>query len=95
MRGWIAGLLAAWLAGIGGAQAEETTLIFATDGPTGTHVAVRVFHPWAEHINEVGKGVLHLEMGPVPNTTWATDPADAPPSVSDSALDRFGCEPAS
>jgi TRAP-type C4-dicarboxylate transport system substrate-binding protein len=44
------------------ARAEETTLIFATDGPTGTHVAVRVFHPWAEHINEVGKGVLHLDV---------------------------------
>jgi TRAP-type C4-dicarboxylate transport system substrate-binding protein len=44
------------------ARAEETTLIFATDGPTGTHVAVRVFHPWADHINEVGKGVLHLDV---------------------------------
>jgi TRAP-type C4-dicarboxylate transport system substrate-binding protein len=42
-------------------QAEET-LIFATDGPTGTHVAVRVFHPWADHINEVAKGVLHLDV---------------------------------
>ncbi len=44
------------------AQAEETSLVFATDGPTGTHVAVRVFHPWADHINEVGKGVLHLDV---------------------------------
>ena len=48
--------------GAGAAQAEETTLIFATDGPTGTHVAVRMFHPWADHINEVGKGVLHLDV---------------------------------
>jgi TRAP-type C4-dicarboxylate transport system substrate-binding protein len=62
MRGWIAGFVAAWLAGVGAAQADETTLIFATDGPTGTHVAVRVFHPWADHINEVGKGVLHLDV---------------------------------
>ena len=45
-----------------GAGTEETTLIFATDGPTGTHVAVRMFHPWADHINEVGKGVLHLDV---------------------------------
>jgi TRAP-type C4-dicarboxylate transport system substrate-binding protein len=64
MRGWAAGILAAWLigAGAGLARADETMLIFATDGPTGTHVAVRVFHPWAEHINEVGKGVLHLDV---------------------------------
>ena len=27
----------------------------------------------------------------VPNTTWATDPADAPPSVSDAPLSAFGC----
>ena len=62
MRGWRAGILAAGLVSAGAAQAEETTLIFATDGPTGTHVAVRVFHPWADHINEIGKGVLHLEV---------------------------------
>ena len=36
-------------------------------------------------------GVLHLGMGPLANTTWATDPADVPPSVSDSPLSRFGC----
>ena len=62
MRVWVAGILAAGLACAGAAQADETTLIFATDGPTGTHVAVRMFHPWAEHINEVGKGVLHLDV---------------------------------
>lgn len=62
MRGWLAGIAAACLAWASAAQAEETTLIFATDGPTGTHVAVRMFHPWAEHINEIGKGVLHLDV---------------------------------
>jgi putative alpha-1,2-mannosidase len=36
-------------------------------------------------------GVLHLAMGPLPNTTWATSATDVPPSVSDSALSRFGC----
>jgi TRAP-type C4-dicarboxylate transport system substrate-binding protein len=66
---WTQAALAAALMGCaatfclaGGARAEETTLIFATDGPTGTHVAVRMFHPWADHINEVGKGVLHLDV---------------------------------
>jgi TRAP-type transport system periplasmic protein len=62
MSGWAAGIFAACLVFAGGACAEETTLIFATDGPTGTHVAVRVFHPWADHINEIGKGVLHLDV---------------------------------
>src|SRR3954454_7281101 len=38
-------------------------------------------------------GVLHLDMGPVPNTTWATDQADAPPSASDAPLSAFGCHP--
>lgn len=61
MRGWRVGLCAIVLAA-GAARADETTLIFATDGPTGTHVAVRMFHPWADHINAVGKGVLHLDV---------------------------------
>ncbi len=38
-------------------------------------------------------GVLRLEMGPVPNTTWATDQADAPPSASSAPLSAFGCHP--
>ncbi|HEY3917210.1 MAG TPA: TRAP transporter substrate-binding protein [Stellaceae bacterium] len=61
MRGWWAAVVALFLLG-GIARAEETTLIFATDGPAGTHVIVRVFHPWADHINDVGKGVLHLDV---------------------------------
>lgn len=61
MRRWLAAAIALLALGRA-AQAEETTLIFATDGPLGTHVAVRVFHPWADHINEVGKGVLHLDV---------------------------------
>jgi TRAP-type transport system periplasmic protein len=61
MRGLIAGLFAACMVS-GIARADETTLIFATDGPAGTHVIVRMFHPWADHINEVGKGVLHLDV---------------------------------
>ena len=62
MRVGLIAALAALLIGTITARAEETTLIFATDGPPDTHVIVRVFHPWAEHINEVGKGVLHLDV---------------------------------
>ncbi|MDX6664755.1 MAG: hypothetical protein QOG68_961 [Solirubrobacteraceae bacterium] len=40
-----------------------------------------------------GHGVLHLQMGPLPNTAWATDRADAPPSASDAPLSAFGCRP--
>src|ERR1700743_713731 len=60
---WVMSALCAALIGCaaGIAQAEET-LIFATDGPPDTHVIVSVFHPWADHINEVGKGVLHLDV---------------------------------
>ena len=60
---WVMAALSAALIGCaaGLAQAEET-LIFATDGPPDTHVIVSVFHPWADHINEVGKGVLHLDV---------------------------------
>jgi predicted alpha-1,2-mannosidase len=37
------------------------------------------------------RGTLRLEMGPVPDTAWAADPADAPPSASDTPLGAFGC----
>src|ERR1700722_16036801 len=50
------------LVAAGSVRADETTLLFATNGPPDTHVSVRVFHPWADHVNEVGKGVLHLDV---------------------------------
>lgn len=63
MQGWrLAAWVAAFLCAAGAARADETNLIFATDGPAGTHVIVRVFHPWADHLNAVGKGVLHLDV---------------------------------
>lgn len=62
IKWWWIGAMAACLLAASGARADETTLIFATDGPNGTHVAVRMFHPWADHVNEVGKGVLHLDV---------------------------------
>jgi putative alpha-1,2-mannosidase len=37
-------------------------------------------------------GTLRLEMGPLADTAWATDPADAPPSVSGGSIEAFGCD---
>ncbi len=61
MRCWAVAFVAAFLA-VGSARADETTLIFATDGPPDTHMAVRVFHPWSDHVNEIAKGVLKLDV---------------------------------
>ena len=36
-------------------------------------------------------GRLDLAMGDSPNTSWGAAAEDAPPSLSDSGLDRFGC----
>lgn len=42
--------------------------------------------------NETQGNKLMVQMGPIPNTTWGTDPAAAPPSMStDPSLDGFGC----
>jgi TRAP-type C4-dicarboxylate transport system substrate-binding protein len=62
MRGWMIALFAAFLLSAGSTRADETTLIFATDGPPDTHVSVRMFHPWSDHVNAVGKGVLKLDV---------------------------------
>jgi TRAP-type C4-dicarboxylate transport system substrate-binding protein len=44
------------------ARAEETTLLFGTSTPPGTHISVRVFHPWVERINEQGKGIVKIDI---------------------------------
>jgi TRAP-type C4-dicarboxylate transport system substrate-binding protein len=44
------------------ASADEVTLMFATLGPPNGHANVDIFHPWAKHINEVGKGVLQIDV---------------------------------
>jgi TRAP-type C4-dicarboxylate transport system substrate-binding protein len=62
MRVWVMVFAVLVLVAAGSARADETTLLFATNGPPDTHVSVRVFHPWADHVNEVGKGVLHLDV---------------------------------
>ena len=38
--------------------------------------------PWFYHRDLVDGGRLVLEMGPEPNPDWGSDPADAPPSMS-------------
>lgn len=44
------------------AAAEETTLIFATTSPPDAHLSAHFFHPWADKLNEAGKGVLHIDV---------------------------------
>jgi TRAP-type C4-dicarboxylate transport system substrate-binding protein len=43
-------------------QAEEVTLTFATANPPNAHLTVGFMKPWAEHINEVGKGVVKIDL---------------------------------
>jgi TRAP-type C4-dicarboxylate transport system substrate-binding protein len=57
----IVALATAWLGGAGFALADETTLLFGTSTPQGTHISVRVFHPWADHINAQGKGIVKID----------------------------------
>jgi TRAP-type transport system periplasmic protein len=58
----IAALFAASLGATGLVQAEEAVLLFGTSTPPGTHISIRVFHPWAERINEQGKGVVKIDV---------------------------------
>jgi TRAP-type C4-dicarboxylate transport system substrate-binding protein len=49
------------------AQAEETTLLFATTNSPTAHLNVRVIHPWAARLNKEGAGVVKIDVrdGPV------------------------------
>jgi TRAP-type C4-dicarboxylate transport system substrate-binding protein len=42
--------------------AQQTTLIFATANPANSHLTVQVMRPWAERINEQGKGMVKIEV---------------------------------
>jgi predicted alpha-1,2-mannosidase len=46
---------------------------------------------WIGHDAVAAGQTLHLEMGPVANTGWASDPEAAPPSFSSHDLATFGC----
>jgi TRAP-type C4-dicarboxylate transport system substrate-binding protein len=54
-------LLAVVLAA-GGTRAEERTLIFATTNTPTAHLNVQFLHPWAEAINQDGKGAVQLDI---------------------------------
>jgi TRAP-type C4-dicarboxylate transport system substrate-binding protein len=44
------------------AKAEEINLLFGTTLPAQVHLNQRVLHPWAERINEQGKGAVHIDV---------------------------------
>lgn len=44
------------------ARADEVNLMFGTTLPGQVHLNMRVLHPWAERINEQGKGVIHIDV---------------------------------
>jgi len=44
------------------AAAQETTLVLATTNAPNTHLNARVMHPWAERINQQGKGVVRIDV---------------------------------
>jgi len=50
------------VASMGVARAQETTLIFSTTLPPMTAVVQKFLHPWANRINEAGKGVVRLDV---------------------------------
>lgn len=44
------------------ASAEEVKLMFATTDVPGAHLNVQVLHPWAQRINEQGKGIIQIDV---------------------------------
>jgi TRAP-type C4-dicarboxylate transport system substrate-binding protein len=54
-------LLAVLLVG-GAARADERVLMFATTNAPTAHLNVQFLHPWAEAINQDGKGVVQLDI---------------------------------
>jgi TRAP-type C4-dicarboxylate transport system substrate-binding protein len=44
------------------AQADETSLIFATTDPGTIELNTRLLHPWADRVNAAGAGVLHIDV---------------------------------
>ena len=43
-------------------QADEINLLFGTTVVAQAHLNMRVLHPWAERINEQGKGLVHIDV---------------------------------
>jgi len=42
--------------------AQETSLTFATVNPPSAHLTVNILVPWAQKVNETGKGVVKLDI---------------------------------
>jgi TRAP-type C4-dicarboxylate transport system substrate-binding protein len=57
-----AALVAALFSVAPAARAEEVNLLFGTTLAPTVHLNVRVLHPWAERVNEQGKGIIHVEV---------------------------------
>ena len=55
-------VLLAVLLAAGAARAEERVLMFATTNAPTAHLNVQFLHPWAEAINQDGKGVVQLDI---------------------------------
>jgi TRAP-type C4-dicarboxylate transport system substrate-binding protein len=57
---WVFSL--AVLLAAGAAHAEERVLMFATTNAPSTRLNMQFLHPWAEAINQDGKGVIQLDV---------------------------------
>ncbi|HEY1507064.1 MAG TPA: TRAP transporter substrate-binding protein [Stellaceae bacterium] len=60
---WAALIAAAFcVAAVPAAKADEINLLFGTTLPAQVHLNMRVLHPWADKINEQGKGIVHIDV---------------------------------
>jgi TRAP-type transport system periplasmic protein len=55
-------VLLAVLLAAGAARAEERVLMFATTNAPTAHLNAQFLHPWAEAINQDGKGIVQLDI---------------------------------
>lgn len=64
LRSFVAALVvaASTAVSVNGASGKEVKLIFATLTPPYGHTDVDIFHPWTKRINELGKGVVHIDV---------------------------------
>jgi TRAP-type C4-dicarboxylate transport system substrate-binding protein len=44
------------------AGADETRLIFTTISPAGSTISDQVWHPWADRVNNAGKGAVRIDV---------------------------------
>jgi len=46
----------------GSSGAEEMKLVFTTIALPSAAVSEKIYHPWAERVNEAGKGIVHIDV---------------------------------